>query len=285
METEKMNSILVPTDFSSVCMNALTHGVEMAAFLGFRLTLLHIINSDTPDLLNKKDAGEKDVHDRMLKIASEIKEKYDFSIDIMHREGSIFSTIGEIAGELDAKLIILGTHGKVGLRQYITGSYALKVILSSYAPVMVIQKGSPFNNSYKNIVLPVSSSSEVRQKVAWAKMIARKFKSTIHLFQMQESLTEVRTKMNVIMTQIISEFNADNIPCIAVDAPKSGNFGKNVLDYAENINADMIMIMTNPEAMNFIIGPYDEQMIFNAHQIPVMCVNPRELRTFHWFGA
>jgi hypothetical protein len=43
----------------------------------------------------------------------------------------------------------------------------------------------------------------------------------------------------------------------------------------------MILIMTNPEKglTSFILGSYDEEMIFNTSQIPVMCVNPRD---YNW---
>ncbi|MDZ7775321.1 MAG: hypothetical protein U5L09_06735 [Bacteroidales bacterium] len=40
----------------------------------------------------------------------------------------------------------------------------------------------------------------------------------------------------------------------------------------------MIMIMTNPDSTfkTFLLGSYDEEIIFNASQIPVMCINPRK---------
>jgi hypothetical protein len=41
------------------------------------------------------------------------------------------------------------------------------------------------------------------------------------------------------------------------------------------------MIMTNPEKgfKSFLLGSYDEDIIFNTSQIPVMCINPRD---FNW---
>jgi hypothetical protein len=38
------------------------------------------------------------------------------------------------------------------------------------------------------------------------------------------------------------------------------------------------MIMTNPDDItpSFLLGPWDEKIIYNAGQIPVMCINPKE---------
>jgi len=43
------------------------------------------------------------------------------------------------------------------------------------------------------------------------------------------------------------------------------------------------IIMTNPESADFILSAYDEKMIFNLYEIPVMCVNPIKTTTIHWF--
>lgn len=62
-------------------------------------------------------------------------------------------------------------------------------------------------------------------------------------------------------------------------AEKGGNFTNQVIDYSTANNADMIMIMTNPDSSfrSFLFGSYDEEIIFNTSQIPVMCINPRKL--------
>ena len=59
------------------------------------------------------------------------------------------------------------------------------------------------------------------------------------------------------------------------------DFSKKVIDYATATVSDMIMIMTNPDKSfsKFILGSYDEGMIFNTSQIPVMCINPRK---YNW---
>ena len=64
----------------------------------------------------------------------------------------IFSTIGEVATEIDANLVIMGTHGIRGM-QKLTGSWALKVIVGSKAPFLVVQ-GPPESDQLHDIVFP-----------------------------------------------------------------------------------------------------------------------------------
>ena len=61
-------------------------------------------------------------------------------------------------------------------------------------------------------------------------------------------------------------------------AKRNTNFAKQVIDYATANNADLIMIMTDPDKSftSYLLGRYDEEIIFNTSQIPVMCVNPRK---------
>jgi hypothetical protein len=55
------------------------------------------------------------------------------------RVGSVYEDIGDAAAEIDADLIIMGTHGMRGM-QFITGSRALRVITSSSVPFVVVQE-------------------------------------------------------------------------------------------------------------------------------------------------
>lgn len=284
METKYNEIVLVPTDFSEVCNNAIMHGAEISRHFNYTLTILHVIDKETKSQLKKENLPDASIEERLTKLSNDISAQHGIKVNFISRTGSIFNTIGEVANELGVSLLLLGTHGKVGLQQHLTGSFALKVVTTSSAPVIVIQKGTRFDQGYKNIVFPVSTTAEVRQKVKWVVMIAKAFKSKIHIVQLYESLEESQMKMRVINSQIMEKFDEHKIQYVQYLAKKGGNFGKQVLEYAKENNADLITIMTTPDAINFMLGPYDEHMIFNDHEIPVMCVNPIETKIKHWFG-
>ncbi|HOW26490.1 MAG TPA: universal stress protein [Bacteroidales bacterium] len=272
MKNEMNDVILVPTDFSEICDNAINQAAENAKILKYRLYLLHVINKDTWAYLNKVNLGIGAINDKLEAKAAEVRTKYKLEVETKALEGSIFTTISEVAQDIGAALIYLGTHGKVGM-QKLTGSFAIKVITSSSVPVIVVQKRPP-RKGFKNIVLPITSDAGPWEKTKWAVFIARQFGATIHLFQTSTSDESV-----VEAAKLMDEyFRKNKVKHTYMISEKSTGFSGAVINYATSLDADMILIMTNPDASfsKFLLGTYDEEMIFNNSQIPVMCINPRK---------
>lgn len=270
--TENMNNVvLVPTDFTSVGDNAISQAAEAAKFLQYKVVVLHVIDKNTKAQLKKESLDESTVQQKLQDIVQEIETNYGIKAEGIAREGTIFTTISDVAKEIGANLLYLGTHGKLGI-QHLTGSYALKVVTSSPAPVIVVQKRS-FDEGYGHIVLPITSDSGPWEKTKWAAHIAKQFKSEIHIYQMSGQ------NIDEAVEQITEFFGKNDISYTIRVAPKNTNFAKQVIDYATSNNADLVMIMTDPDQSfkRFILGSWDEQIIFNGSQIPVMCINPRKL--------
>ncbi|HZK07804.1 MAG TPA: universal stress protein [Bacteroidales bacterium] len=269
---ENMNKlVLVPTDFTPVGDNAISQAAEAARFLGYKVVVLHVIDKTTKAQLKKESLDETSVEDKLQAIVDDLKLNYGVEAEGVTREGNIFTTISDVAKELGANILYLGTHGKVGM-QHLTGSYALKVVTSSPAPVIVVQKRS-FNEGYRHIVLPITSDSGPWEKTKWAAHIAKQFRSEIHIYQMNGR------EIDEAVNQITEFFDKNDVKYTVREAAKNTNFAKQITDYATSNNADMVMIMTDPDQSfaKFILGSWDEQIIFNAAQIPVMCINPRKL--------
>ncbi len=272
---QQLNDIvLVPTDFSEICQNAINHGVELAEYLNYKLVIIHVINRETKSQLKKADLDVSAIADKLNDIANDIREKSRISVETITREGSIFNEIHEAASDMGAKIMILGTHGKKGL-QYLVGSHALKVVTKSPVPTIVVQDKS-FDKGYKKIVFPINSFTEARQQVQWAMHIAKTFGSVINIFREPHTDPILAGKLNVVTSQIKEAFDKNNITYSIHDAEKSGNFAEKMIEYATAEKADMIMIMTDADIFspNFNAGAWDEKMMFNKAKIPVMCINP-----------
>ncbi|MFH1159644.1 MAG: universal stress protein [bacterium] len=276
------NIVLIPTDFSEVCDNAVHHGIELAKSLKYKVCVLHVINRETKSKLTKEDYDISYIEKKL----QAYKEKYEknFQVDIETKwvKGSIFSKIREVATDLRVNLMILGTHGKKGL-QHLFGSYALKVVLESPVPVVVVQKKS-FGKGYKNIIFPVNNDVESRQEVQWAKLIVNLFNAKVHIFRSLEKDQVMNERLEIITRQITDVFNKEKLQYSVKVADKAGDFADQVLSYAVLNNADMIMIMTRPniDLPGFSLSGWDERLMFNDAQIPVMCINPVEIGTYYW---
>jgi nucleotide-binding universal stress UspA family protein len=273
METKTNNIFLVPTDFSEVTLNAAHRAAESAKALDYKVVLLHVIDKNTKAELRKDNKGLETVSDRLKEIGDKIAADYGISVDTVAKEGDIFSTIAEVAQDVKADLIFLGTHGKVGM-QKLTGSFALKVITSSEVPTIVVQKRK-FTGGFNKMVVPITSDAGPWSKTKWSAYIAKQFNAEIHLFHLPTD------ELDDVITMITNHFKVNDVKFVVKESDGGGGFTKQVVDYATGIDADLIMIMTNPDKglKTFLLGSYDEELVFNTSQIPVMCINPRD---FNW---
>ncbi len=274
------NVILIPTDFSEVCNNAVEHGMVVAKALKSQVWLLHVFDKDTEKYLQENNLEASNIEIMLNQTAEEYHKKYGVSVDTLMETGNLFEKIKEVNKRINAKLIILGTHGKMGF-QRIAGSYVLKIVTSTNTPTIVVQKNSN-SDGYKNIIFPITANTEDRQKVNWAVSIAKTFDSTVHLIPKFESEKYHKTKIMNVTKQIKDIMTKYGIKFVdKVSSPEAGNFAKQVIDYAVENNADLIMTLVNKDKA-FFFASWDEQIIYNSSQIPVICINPVDTKKSTW---
>jgi len=276
MVSKKSNLYLVPTDFSEVADCAVNHAAACAKVAGCEVRLLHIVNKDTE---KKLGLDIEQVKQKLSDQVAQLQNQYGIKASFLFEEGSIFDTIGEIAEEEGAQLLFMGTHGVVGFQQKLLGAFALKVISSSPVPVIVVQKKQIDKGGYDTFVVPVDSTKEIKQKLHDTATLAKTFNATVHLFEYPESdeFLNNALKRNVVYAK---RFLVEaGVPVVnAAGDPKEGDYYKQMIRYSSQVNADLVIIMSQTEKgiKEFIIGPEEEKIINNDAQIAVMCVNPVE---------
>ena len=270
------NIILIPTDFSEVCHNAIDHGVKIAETQqGMKVCIYHVINKDTRAYFKEADNLNQAVQEKLQGLIDEFRLNHDVDMEYAYEDGSIFDLIHKKAEDIGANVIILGTHGKKGF-QHLFGSYALKVLTQAQVPTLVVQMKK--FSGYKNILFPVNTFTEARQKVVIARNVARRFNSTIHIFKEIVNDPAEMSRIEIITKQIIEEFNKEGVSYTVEASEKSGDTAKQLVSFAAANNMDLIMILTEPQIGTnyFNLGPWNEKIMFNEAQIPVMCINPVE---------
>ncbi len=275
------NVILVPTDFSEVCENAVIHTLHVAKNIKFKVTLLHIVNKDTKEYLEDNKLTVESLEQKLKEQSASYAKEYGIEVDYLIKEGKLFKQVQKAVSEVGANMVVLGTHGKVGF-QRITGSYALKVISKTNVPTIVVQlKG--LKRPYQNIVFPVTTETQDRQKVNWAIYIAKTFNATIHIFPKRENESFHKKKIMSVVKQIKNIFDKHDVKYVdKVSEEGAGNFAKQVMDYAVVNSADLVMTMVSSERFFHFFDSQDEQIIFNSSQIPVICINPVAVKKASW---
>jgi nucleotide-binding universal stress UspA family protein len=134
-------TILHPTDFSSDSEKALELAGSLARAHNARLMLVHAWQAD--DLV-LPDAAE--VEENLLKKLFMLTTPTSVTIEHYVVQGKPAAEILRLAKETRADLIVMGTHGRTGLRRLLLGSVAEQVSRNAPCPVMTVSAGNIASN-------------------------------------------------------------------------------------------------------------------------------------------
>lgn len=139
-------TILVPTDFSEHADQALEYAAALGVQLGATLHLLHVVSivpGGVPELgvaysAVMIDSLTKEGQAALEARAARYRDRVALGATRLE-VGDARDTIDRVASELDADLIVMGTHGRRGIRRILLGSVAETVVRSAPCPVLTIR--------------------------------------------------------------------------------------------------------------------------------------------------
>lgn len=181
-----MKRILVPCDFSETAIEAFKFAAAIAEKSNGTVHLLHVVELpvlyDSAAVLSFEQAYMTDRKKEVEKAFSKLKEKYakDLPITVKsHVEyGGTVHVIRRMILETKADLVVLGTHGAKGLKEFTVGSNTEKIVRSSPVPVISMKKGI---KHVKSIVLPTSPDAELEKLTMEVKEMQSFFGATLHV--------------------------------------------------------------------------------------------------------
>ncbi len=276
-----MKQIIVAIDFSKHSIHALEFSIVIANVVGANIMMVWVDKPDSEDSIfdNADHEHRQEAKERL----EELIEKYSKilkrgKLTYKLRKGKIYKEIANQAKYSDAYLIVTGSHGVSGFEAFWIGSNASKIVSYSPCPVVTLRESFPIKKTIQKVVLPIDNSTSTRQKVPFAMEFAKCFCSEIHVLELQSSsLKAVRNKVSSYAAQV-DNFLTENDVKHVVKTIDAENITTATIKYAEDIKADLIIIMTEQELelSNIWLGPYAQQMVNNS-PIPVMSVHPKEL--------
>ncbi|MDF1673126.1 MAG: universal stress protein [Vicingaceae bacterium] len=266
---KEVYKVLVPHDFTVVADCAVSHAAKIANSYNGEVYLLHVVG---------KSKEVDSAKEKLSKLAADSQAKHGIKTHSIVRIGNIFDDIGDVAKEMGAGYIVMGTHGAKGM-QKIMGSHAIKVISHSKVPFVVVQeKGPSDTDAYDDIVVPIDYSDVTKQKLSIAANIAQHFNSKVHLFAAIESDSFLQTKLDRELGFAKKYFTEKSISYTIENAQDTGGFKKQLIKYAAKINADMIAIVNTQEGalVPDFFGSEEQEVIANDAGIPVIITNPTQ---------
>jgi nucleotide-binding universal stress UspA family protein len=138
--------ILVATDFAEPSRAAADAGLELAQMFHVPLVLVHAyqlpsyVYTSVPfvPVRDYLQAYEEGARESLEKEKARVAAGIGMDVIAILREGAAWEEVLSTAKQVDAGLIVMGTHGRHGLPRALLGSVAEKVVRLSPIPVLTI---------------------------------------------------------------------------------------------------------------------------------------------------
>ena len=147
----RFSRILVPTDFSTGAEEAAVVAAAFARQVGGTIELLHVYNPPSillPDgstfaptpaqLVEASERADSALADACRALVARIGD--GVRVESSSRIGAAADEIVRLAGSGKYDLVVMGTHGRTGLRRLVVGSVAEKVLRRASIPVLTVRE-------------------------------------------------------------------------------------------------------------------------------------------------
>ncbi len=142
-----IKKIILATDFSDISKDASYYALQLAHAFKAELKALHVFDTSAWNVpfhdyssleelgINRVVQGFEETRQRGKNALKELAKSFDLEVETIFTEGKPGHEIVRVAEELNADLIVLGSHGHSGWRRFTIGS--VTEFVGKHAPCAV----------------------------------------------------------------------------------------------------------------------------------------------------
>jgi nucleotide-binding universal stress UspA family protein len=275
-----MKQIIVAIDFSRCSMHALEYALQLANKIKSNILLVWVDNTRSEEsvISGPIDTSRKEINENFEELIKRYGPKLEHgAISYKIRKGKVHIEIANQAKYIDAMYVVAGTHGVTGFEEFWIGSNAYRIVTYAPCPVITVRTNYEFRDTIKNIILPIDSTLETRQKIPAAARLAKIFGAQIHIVSLYSTtIKAVRSKVDNYSKQVVKFLEEENVEYVLAQLDAE-NITNSTIRYAQEVDGDIIAIMTEQETTtaNLFLGAYAQQMV-NHSPIPVLSIHAKE---------
>ncbi|MEM8960283.1 MAG: universal stress protein [Acidobacteriota bacterium] len=296
--------ILMPTDFSGTANAALDHALFLAEHYGAELHLLHVhvLHDYDPRDTEKRFPGGEEILGHLRGIAtSELGRLADEGaqrLTIHEAQCHGVSAADEIIGYIndnEIDLVVIGSHGRRGLRHALLGSTAEEVVRHAPCPVFSLrqQAAGPLK-AIKKMVAPIDFSEHSRHALGVAKSLAAEYGASLTLAHVVErpiypqfydpisiyaddySFPRLARHLEEALVDLFDEIDG---PAVEHEIlVREGGAASTIVELADDVDADLIVLATHglTGVEHFLLGSVAEKVVRTASCGVLTLKKPKE---------
>lgn len=268
-----MKSILVPTDFSDVCNNAIEYAAKLAKAIDYDIVLLHVyhvpvpVSTGVPTVMIAVDELQNRHEERLKKVGEELMRRTGVKVTCKAKMGLAVDEI--LDEENNSSLIIMGMRSAGKLSETLIGSITTATLKKSNIPVLVIPENVKFKAPEKIVFATDYDPNADPATLDSLENFIKPFGSRIYA-------VNIRITKGGTSQKNASEAEPDNDEKLYY-IHEHEDLVEGINDFVENKKADMIAII--PHKYNFLEGLFhksiSKKMAFHTH-VPLLSLPDRK---------
>ena len=276
--------ILVPTDRSDPARRALEQAADLASRYDATLTALSVV--DTRELGSSSETDERTAAAQAELDAAIDDLDLEPTPEAVVRAGIPSEEILDYADESGMDLIVMGTHGRTGVRRYLLGSVAEKVVRLSDVPVLSVHPAEVDVGTvpFERILVPTDGSDGASVAIDCATDLATTYDAALHAVsvvdtggmatdvQFDAAMDQLQERAQTAVETIADAANEAGVE----DTPTAvleGRAHDAIESYAEDERIDLIVMGTHGRSGldRYLLGSVAEKLV-RTTSIPVLTV-------------
>lgn len=300
----RIQKILLPTDFSASADQALAHALYLAHKYDAELHMLHVIvlHEDDPHNPAHHFPDRELIHQKLQQLARDhmsasfqAQDVEDLVIhQVQRREISAAPAIVAYAEEEDVDLIIMGTHGRRGIRHLLVGSVTEEVVRTAPCAVLSVRgTGAPRPlSATQHVLAPIDFSKSSQEALLVARNVAANYEADLQLLHViEETLHPAFYNMGVMSIRDLQPDIEERTRKALEQAfartqgrevrteyfTVEGHAAREIVRFADEHDTDIIVIATHglTGVEHFMLGSVTEKIVRRA-PCPVLVIKTKK---------
>lgn len=252
-----LHNILFATDFSTSSEIALRYALSIARRYDAQVHVTHVIRPDTYQLVPREATtlvlgqARRYAEQEMANLLTSGRLR-DIPHQVLLGEGELWPVLCGLLEQHEIDLIVVGTHGRTGVRKLLLGSVAEEIFRLSLRPVMTVgphvSGEVPAEAELRQILYATDFTPASERAAAYAFSLAQEHQAQLTLMHAVEDASAVSAHNTALLKEHFTQRLHELIPpgaelwCKPDFAVEFGKPSQSVLKIAAEKQADLIVL-------------------------------------------
>jgi nucleotide-binding universal stress UspA family protein len=273
-----MKTLIVPTDFSPVALNAMNYAVEMALSMEASLLLVNVYQvpvtfTEVPVVTFSVEELKKISDEKLQELKKGIEHitSGKLKVYVESRLGDVPDEIESLCASIKPFAVVMGTKGASGVERLFLGSNTLTTIRHISCPVIVVPPGAKYTGVRK-----IGFACDLREVVETTpveeiRKFCHTFRASLYVLNVDyknRHFTPETPEESLLLHTMLEDLN----PVYEyIDDP---NVEEGINRFAEVQNLDMIITIPKKHRLldTLFQKSHTQNLVFHSH-IPILCIH------------